>query len=427
MKCFIIFLVAVGFVGSVFATSDVPQTQSLNSSDALKSDSLFKIKLNQTVKFDSLKLKFSEIEDSRCPSDVTCVWEGQAIIILQINDTKQDQTITFTTDEDVVAHVGPYEINLVNIAPYPISMKDISDEYVVTIGISKNSEESIVAPLKQINTGVTLMDVKCSEGKQLTYKYNKLRVACVYETILEKLFERGWALPKNQQDELMTSLSGNTYDEYKTNNLRINITPKIINDKNYLIFEGSGWNYLQDIDITIYKNVEKITSIRTKTNHNGIFYLSWPVPSDFQNNQYNVRVTDGKKQTETSMTILGLSNKVNQIDSGFEVKVDGEKQVRRGTTHNIVVQVYQDKIPVDGARVFLTIEDYGENIIREFKGHTNQEGYFVYSWEIPKNFDDIETLLAFVGVTDGNSSRTEIFKFQVYCLPGEKECKVDGN
>ena len=92
-----------------------------------------------------------------------------------------------------------------------------------------------------------------------------------------------------------------------------------------------------------------------------------------------------------------------------------------------MVQVYQDKIPVDGARVFLTIEDYGENIIREFKGHTNQEGYCVYSWEIPKNFDDIETLLAFVGVTDGNSSRTEIFKFQVYCLPGEKECKVDGN
>ena len=190
-------------------------------------------------------------------------------------------------------------------------MKNISDDYVVTIGISKNSEENIVAPLKQINAGVTLMDVKCSEGKQLTYKYNKLRVACVYETILEKLFERGWALPKNQQDELMTSLSRNTYDEYKTNNLRINITPKIINDKNYLIFEGSGWNYLQDIDITIYKNVEKITSIKTKTNHNGIFYLSWPVPSDFQNNQYNVLVTDGKKQTETSMTILGLPNKVN--------------------------------------------------------------------------------------------------------------------
>ena len=110
MKYFIIFMVAVGFVGSVFATSDVPQTQSLNSSDVLKSDSLFKIKLNQTVKFDYLKLKFSEIEDSRCPSDITCVWEGQAIITLQINDTKQDQTTTFTTDEDVVAHVGPLKL-----------------------------------------------------------------------------------------------------------------------------------------------------------------------------------------------------------------------------------------------------------------------------------------------------------------------------
>ena len=48
-------------------------------------------------------------------------------------------------------------------------------------------------------------------------------------------------------------------------------------------------------------------------------------------------------------------------------------------------------------------------------------------WEIPKSFDDIETLLAYVDVTDNISAKTVLFKFQVYCLPDESGCKVEGN
>jgi len=33
----------------------------------------------------------------------------------------------------------------------------------------------------------------------------------------------------------------------------------------------------------------------------------------------------------------------------------------------------------------------------------------------------------FVDVTDGVSSKTKLFKFQVYCIDGEKDCKMDGN
>ncbi len=113
--------------------------------------------------------------------------------------------------------------------------------------------------------------------------------------------------------------------------------------------------------------------------------------------------------------------------SPLQIKVDGEKQVRRGTTHTIEIQVVRGDIPIEGARVFIDIEDYGEDIIREFDGYTDSEGYFVFSWEIPQSYDDLETLLAFIDVTDGISSKTELFKFQVYCLAGEKNCKVDGN
>ncbi|MCV0410160.1 hypothetical protein [Nitrosopumilus sp.] len=113
--------------------------------------------------------------------------------------------------------------------------------------------------------------------------------------------------------------------------------------------------------------------------------------------------------------------------SGIQVEVTGQQQVRRGTTHDIVVNVTRDGYAVSDALVRITIEDYGENIIRDFTGRTDDSGRFVFSWEIPKIFDDIKTLLAYVDVTDDISAKTILFKFQVYCLPGETGCKVEGN
>ena len=111
----------------------------------------------------------------------------------------------------------------------------------------------------------------------------------------------------------------------------------------------------------------------------------------------------------------------------LDVLITGEELVRRGTTHNINVLVTDGYKPIEGAFVTLTIEDYGEDIIREFEGFTNQSGIWIFSWEIPKSFDDIETLLAFISVSGNGSSQTQVFKFRVYCLPGESNCKVEGN
>lgn len=124
---------------------------------------------------------------------------------------------------------------------------------------------------------------------------------------------------------------------------------------------------------------------------------------------------------------LGLIVISEKPTSQLKVVVTGEELVRRGTTHTINVHVTDGTYPIQGAKVTLSIEDYGEDIIREFDGFTDQNGYFVFSWEIPKSFDDIETLLAYISVSGNGSSQTQLFKFRVYCLPGEANCKVDGN
>lgn len=122
-----------------------------------------------------------------------------------------------------------------------------------------------------------------------------------------------------------------------------------------------------------------------------------------------------------------ISESNESSDVGLQIHVTGQQQVRRGTTHDITVDVTRNGNPVSDSLVIITIEDYGKDIIREFKGKTDDSGRFVFSWEIPKSFDDIETLLAYVDVTDDISAKTVLFKFQVYCLPGESGCKVEGN
>jgi len=124
---------------------------------------------------------------------------------------------------------------------------------------------------------------------------------------------------------------------------------------------------------------------------------------------------------------LGLVSIPDRPSQALQVVISGEEMVRRGTTHTIKVHVTDGYNSIEGAKVTLSIEDYGEKIIREFEGRTDQNGFFIYSWEIPKSFDDIETLLAFISVSGNDSSRTHLWKFQVYCLPGTVNCKIDGN
>ncbi|MDH3341396.1 MAG: hypothetical protein OEL84_08945 [Nitrosopumilus sp.] len=289
-------------------------------------------------------------------------------------------------------------------------------------------DRKYLAPLDQTGHGVAPKSIRCNEDLILIQKHDETP-ACIREQSVQKLIKRGWALQNDKQTGAMAPLSEAIREQNVANSAGLSIMPEMINGKNYLVFEGVGWHRLHNVEITITDNDGKnAASIRSKTNSNGVLHMPWSLPEDFPRGMYQVHATDGIHQNNlvfsvpTEIPVDGRSD-----SSELNVDVSGEKQVRRGTTHSIEIQVDRDKNPVDDAQVFIRIEDYGEDIVREFHGRTNQQGYLVFSWEIPKKFDDIETLLAFVDVTDGISSKTELFKFVVYCLPGEKGCKTEGN
>ena len=113
----------------------------------------------------------------------------------------------------------------------------------------------------------------------------------------------------------------------------------------------------------------------------------------------------------------------SQVDPGLDVTIQGQKAVRRGTAQNLEIHVENFGGNVEGATVFVRVEDYGENILEEFKGETDSDGNYSVSYELSKDFTDIETFLVYVDVTDGVSSKTKVFAFQVYCLCGEPNCR----
>ncbi len=141
---------------------------------------------------------------------------------------------------------------------------------------------------------------------------------------------------------------------------------------------------------------------------------------------------DGKITDEDFLAGIGylINNKIIKLGAGstvhesvLDVSVDGQKTVRRGTAQNISVHVTDSGKSVDGAMVFVRVEDYGEDVFEEFNGYTDSKGDYSVSWEISEDFPNLKTLLVYVDVTDGLSSTTKVFTFEVYCLCGEPNCK----
>jgi hypothetical protein len=99
----------------------------------------FDLRVNQTAYLQSaeLVLKFVKVtEDSRCPSDVTCIWEGQVSILVGLasaSDGKSFGNFTLTSRgaggaayELSAKAVNGYSLRLVDVHPYPVSTQKIS-------------------------------------------------------------------------------------------------------------------------------------------------------------------------------------------------------------------------------------------------------------------------------------------------------------
>ncbi|HYV05886.1 MAG TPA: hypothetical protein VFB82_14925 [Blastocatellia bacterium] len=133
MKLLIRFLLLTMLAGSA---------QGARLTEKLPLDKEFKIKVGQEVTVKKLIIKFNAVHnESRCPTGVQCIWEGNAAIAVQVSrKNKKPVQATLNTNTGVPPSAMKYKgftIRLVKLSPHPqvnqtINEKDYEATLIVT-------------------------------------------------------------------------------------------------------------------------------------------------------------------------------------------------------------------------------------------------------------------------------------------------------
>src|SRR3990172_10716128 len=122
-----IFLILIGFLAITLV--NLEQGAFAQSSDPINidtnRDSEFILQVNQSaeIKSEDITVTFLNVtSDSRCPSDVTCIWQGQAGIEIDVQKGEEESIISLSIGGDSSPKesiFNAYLIQLVDLSPYP--------------------------------------------------------------------------------------------------------------------------------------------------------------------------------------------------------------------------------------------------------------------------------------------------------------------
>lgn len=213
---------AIILVAFVFSLLIVQNAHGLNiPPDTIfpKLDEPFEVKVgNSLVIPNGILITVLDVEDSRCPADVLCVWQGEAKVSINVKRALQELgkfTLASTVGQETQIF-NQHSVTLVQVQPYPYSSKEIlPSDYVITFIVSEKS--SLLSPLQQFKSGVGIEEIKCKEGLQLVMKKTNGNPACLRPATVATLIEQGWAvhvLPEYTKDEPQNSemFDGDSFD-----------------------------------------------------------------------------------------------------------------------------------------------------------------------------------------------------------------------
>lgn len=160
----------------------------------------FDLKIGETVDItpDFQITLINILDDSRCPTDVTCIWGGTVsaeVTIIKDGENRGNYVIPIGLDDSTESQLlDGFFIMLHDVKPYPVSVNPIKpSDYVATLIVSK-AIETFDSPLTQFKSGVSINDTRCNDDLTLVIKSSNFSPACVKPETVEKLLLRGWAV-----------------------------------------------------------------------------------------------------------------------------------------------------------------------------------------------------------------------------------------
>jgi len=104
---------------------------------------LVKIAVGETITFKKAAVKFLKVvEDSRCPADVNCIWEGQAIVLVEVTEigkeSRQVELFYGKKMYNVILSSKGYSIKGMSLTPYPPSANSGKMDYELLVSEEEN-------------------------------------------------------------------------------------------------------------------------------------------------------------------------------------------------------------------------------------------------------------------------------------------------
>jgi len=107
----------------------------------------FEIALNETLENcpKNISVTLLEIEDSRCPADLVCIWGGMIVVEGQLTIEGEDFELKLSTNQNASGFpeqfsTAEYTVRLIDVLPYPDSSKpDQTQDQRAILLISKRS------------------------------------------------------------------------------------------------------------------------------------------------------------------------------------------------------------------------------------------------------------------------------------------------
>jgi hypothetical protein len=101
----------------------------------------FELKMNQTATVDGVRLTLRGVpEDSRCPIDVVCVWEGNARVVLEVRAGANGEPTTINLNTSLAPQevtILGLKVRLVGVLPAPRASEPRTEAYSALLVIQR--------------------------------------------------------------------------------------------------------------------------------------------------------------------------------------------------------------------------------------------------------------------------------------------------
>lgn len=116
-----------------------PSPQSAEADDA---GGAVDLRLDDAVEVDDLRIEWLDLEDSRCPTGVQCIWAGQLVATLDVRRETDEPTrielLRRVGDDPEPVTAAGFEFRLLDVQPHPKDGVTIErSDYVATIEIAQ--------------------------------------------------------------------------------------------------------------------------------------------------------------------------------------------------------------------------------------------------------------------------------------------------